>query len=98
MVVQNFSKTLKIGFISFNLSSLEKAVDRFEHFDRFKLFVPDLSSYHPQPISAGLASCFDGPIKPRDLFLHFIQAMILEKCWTKTFESISSAFFNTFKV
>jgi len=36
-VVQNFSKALRIGFISFNLSSLDKGCCRFEHF-RLALF------------------------------------------------------------
>jgi len=36
-VVQNFSKALKIGFISFNLISLEKSCWRFEGF-RLVLF------------------------------------------------------------
>jgi len=31
-VVQNFSKDLRIGFISFELSSLEKGCLRFERF------------------------------------------------------------------
>jgi len=37
LVVQNFSKALRIGFISFELSSLEKSCLRFERF-RLALF------------------------------------------------------------
>jgi len=36
-VVQNFSKALRIRFISFNLSSLDKGCCRFERF-RLALF------------------------------------------------------------
>jgi len=37
LMVQNFSKALRIGFISFNLISLEKGCLRFERF-RVALF------------------------------------------------------------
>jgi len=37
LVVQNISKVLRIGFISFNLSSLDKGCCRFKHF-RLALF------------------------------------------------------------
>jgi len=37
LVIQNFSKALRIGFISFNLSSLDKGYCRFESF-RLALF------------------------------------------------------------
>jgi len=56
-------------------------------------FVLDLT-----PIALNQSTdCLNDPIKPRRSFLSFILAMILDKCWTKTFES-STVFFKTTQI
>jgi len=58
-----------------------------------QICVSDLTSYRAQTIS-----CFDDPITPLHAFLHFILAIILEKCkQERDFESLTD-FFKTARI